>query len=280
MKKTGSLVGKGHNADVFDNGDGTVTKVYHPDMPEHLWADDYRTSMIVSKYYKGMPTVRGLADGKLHPGIVFEKVEGVNLLERILQHPAKIVFYAREFAKTHVEIGRTLVADLADQRIVLAQKIRCSDHGGIEQGAIVDWLSSTPKSCSLCHNDFMPTNVIYTKGRMVTIDWRTASMGDPCSDIARTLVLNMVPREDIGISRSEDLLRRIFITAYLIRYAKLSGHSRKRIRDWLLPQAAVRLNEEHVSDAEKKRLRLLIKKGLKRLAGTRTSTVRRPIDGA
>jgi hypothetical protein len=262
MTQASDLLGKGLSADVFDNGDGTVTKVYHADVPEHMHSDDYRKSLAVSKYYKNTPKVYGLKEGRPYPGIVFEKIQGVNMLQRIKQNPFGVFRYAREFARIHVGIGRTVAEDLPEQDSMIMDRIRLATGSRVDQATVISSLNAMPRGAFLCHNDFMPTNVICSDNGIVVIDWRTASIGDPCSDVARTLILHRVPRRDIGISLVEDFLRKIFISTYFCHYARVSGHSKAKVRKWLVPQAAVRLCED-VSEAERIALFRLIRRALK-----------------
>jgi len=237
------LIGKGLSADVFDNGDGTVLKVYRPEMPATLYLRDYEISMAVSRHYEKMPVVYGLKDLKPYPGLIFEKIDGPNLLEAIGKNLFKTGSYAREFAKTHLDVHRHSCEGLPRQKDVLIHDIGKTALPRRDVDDIVAFTEALPDGDRLCHNDYMPTNVVLSERGIVVIDWRTAARGNALADVARTLILHEVPREDIGIPAVMDLVRRLFISVYLKEYLKLARVANAEVEKWMLPLSAVRLGE-------------------------------------
>lgn len=244
-------IGKGLSADVFDNGDGTVLKVYRPDVPDTLYLQDHEISMAVSKHYKKMPAVHGLKDLKPYPGLIFEKIDGPNLLEAIGKNFFKTGSYAKEFAKTHLDIHRHSFEGLPRQKDVLIRGMAKTALPGKDVDDIIAFTEALPDGDRLCHNDFMPTNVVLSERGIIVIDWRTASRGNALADVARTLILHEVPREDIGIPAVMDLVRRFFINVYLKEYLKLARVAKAEVEKWMLPLSAIRLGEG-VSEKEGK----------------------------
>ncbi|MEM1112817.1 MAG: choline/ethanolamine kinase family protein [Pseudomonadota bacterium] len=45
----------------------------------------------------------------------------------------------------------------------------------------------TPSKTVLCHNDLLQANRLYSKGRLLAIDWEYAAMGDPLFDLAAVI---------------------------------------------------------------------------------------------
>jgi hypothetical protein len=205
----------------------------------------------VAGLYSKAPAVHGLADQKPFPGIVFEKIEGPNLLEALGRRPLAAGAYARDFAEAHHDIHRHSGEGLPRQKDVLSLGIAKAPlpRGYIDE--IAAFAEALPEGDRLCHNDYMPTNVIVSERGMVAVDWRTASCGNAMADLARTLILHEVPREDIGIPAAMDLVRRRFISAYVKEYLRLARVARAELEKWILPLSAIRLGEG-VSEKEGK----------------------------
>jgi hypothetical protein len=204
-----TLIGRGLSADVFDNGDGTVLKVYRPDMPPSLYLQDYTISKKVSERYGNMPAVLGLTDALPYPGIILMR-----------------------------EILRAAIDDSIKARILA-------------------FLESQADEGRLCHNDYMPTNVVLAKGRAVVIDWRTATRGNPLADVARICILLRAPGKDISLSLYRDIVRKSFFDSYLKEYMKLAEVPEPEMTKWLLVLSAARLNERISKKEELKRLRFI-----------------------
>jgi Ser/Thr protein kinase RdoA (MazF antagonist) len=237
------LIGKGQHSDVFDNGDGTVLKVYRPDTPEALCRQDFEISAAVARHYDKAPAVLGLREMQPRPGIVLEKIDGPILLEAIGRNLLGTRRYARAFARAHIEIHGRSFEGLPPQKDYLLRELA---RAALPEGDLRDILEFTealPAGDRLCHNDFMPTNVVLCERGVVAIDWRTASLGNPLADVARTFVLLEVPREDIGVAAAMDLVRLVFKRAYLAEYLEQAQAAKADFASWLLPLSAIRLGE-------------------------------------
>jgi aminoglycoside phosphotransferase (APT) family kinase protein len=250
-------IGKGLSAELFDNGDGTVTKRYLSAMPPSLWRQDYEISKLVSCYYRNSPRVLGLTDGDPYPGILFDKVDGRNLVQELVSHPFRLSKLARAFARIHADIHKHAVPGLPDQRRRLIEGI---DKSGVEASMklkLHGFLLESDGEAALCHNDFMPTNVVCSAEGMVVVDWRTADIGNPLCDIARTIVLNRVPRKDIGLSALHGAMRHFFVEAYKFEYARAEKVKDPELNRWIVINAVLRLGEG-VSARERAKLLVLI----------------------
>jgi thiamine kinase-like enzyme len=237
------LIGKGLHADLYDNGDGTVTKVYRPDTPAALYLQDYEISSLVARRYARAPAVHGLKDLKPYPGIVFDKIEGPSLLEAIGRRPSATGAYARLFAAAHLDIHRHSGEGLPRQKDALSRRIAAAPLPRRDIEDIQAFADAVPEGDRLCHNDYMPTNAILCGEAIVAVDWRTATCGNALADLARTLILHQVPREDIGIPAAMELVRRYFISAYVHEYLRSARVARAELEKWMLPLSAIRLGE-------------------------------------
>ena len=244
-------IGEGLNAVVYDNQDGTVLKVCKPDVPPHLYRQDYEISSKVAEHYENTAKVIGLKEMAPTPGIIFEKIDGPNLVQNIQENPVCVYRFARSFAETHFQIHQLRIDDIPKQKDTLLEQIQAVDAHQIDKDFIIRHLESLPDGMNLCHNDYMPTNMIYSRRGIVVVDWRTATAGNPASDVARTLLLMNVPKRDIGISLFDDIVRKAFTRQYLSHYGRIAAVSRKEIFDWLLPLSFIRLGE-NPSDRERK----------------------------
>jgi hypothetical protein len=250
-------IAKGLSAELFDNGDGTITKRYFSTMPPSLWRQDYEISKLVSGYYKNSPGVLGLTDGDPYPGILFDKVDGNNLVREILSRPFRLLKLARAFARIHADIHKHAVPGLPDQRRRLIEGIDKSDVEPSMKLKMHRFLLELGDEAALCHNDFMPTNVVCSGDGMVVVDWRTADSGNPLCDIARTVVLNRVPRKDIGLSALHGAIRYFFVAAYKSEYARAEKVKDPELNRWIVINAILRLGEG-VSARERAKLLALI----------------------
>ena len=192
------------------------------------------------------------------PGIIFERVHGVTMVEAILANPQKLISYAHLLAELQVDMHARTTSKMPLQRQRLQHQIQ-SLFGLAEEtkAAILKDLDQLQGDNAICHGDLHPENILLTPEEPVIIDWVDATQGSPLADVARTALLLRVG--DLPPSMNERRrqkiaeMRYLFYEAYLEHYTQMQSISRKAIARWELPAAAARLSEG-ISNDEKSEL--------------------------
>ena len=123
-------------------------------------------------------------DGR--PGIVFERIEGPLLFERLRGGPPAWEAVGRDLAALHATLLPREVSGLERLREMAARGRDAQPEA--ERSTFDRRLAAFPEGATLCHGDFHPGNVILSE-RPVVIDWPNAVLGPPAADVARTTIL-------------------------------------------------------------------------------------------
>ena len=138
------------------------------------------------------PAVHEIIEVEGRKGLLYDRVDGALLVDRLLAQPWKIISYSRLMAELHADIHSRQVEGLSHLSTRLQNKLNHAQALDDPLREIMlfelDKLSDS-ESSQLCHNDFHPQNIILTEGGPVTIDWLDSAQGDPLADVARTLVI-------------------------------------------------------------------------------------------
>lgn len=104
-----------------------------------------------------------------------------------------------------------------------------------------------PNGNKVCYGDYHTDNIIMMDGEAKVLDWMTATSGNPCGDVARTLIMIRYSYLPSDMPKATKLFiqtaRKLFARFYLNSYMKLTNTSAKSIDKWLLPVMAARLVE-------------------------------------
>ena len=256
------MLAQGREAEVYLQSDGTVLKLWRD--PAWVWRLD-----------REVAALNALADGAIHapsvlgtvvvddrPGLVTERVEGVDLLARLGRRPLSVFKAGRSLGLVHAAMHDVLAPhSLPDLNDDLRHRIReaaiLPEDLRVEAIAILDRL---PQGDRLCHGDFHPGNVMGTWSIPVVIDWGDASRGDPVADVARTYILQ---RMGVPPPGSPGLIRvlapvggRILTDRYLSAYRSRRAVDSDHLEAWKFVRAAARLFEP-VPDEHPKLIRFL-----------------------
>jgi aminoglycoside phosphotransferase (APT) family kinase protein len=248
----------GRTAEVYAWEDGTVLKLYRNEFPLDWVDNEARIGRVVCQAGIPAPEVRDVIEVQGRRGIVYERVDGANLLEVISRSPWKLVACAHILGKLHALMHRSAAPSLPDQRGGTEYAIRHAAHlpDDLRARALAA-LASLPEGDRLCHGDFHPGNVIFAARGPVVIDWMTARKGHPAADIARTrLILTIGVAPEGSVAKWLTLFgRRLLVSEYLRAYrAALGGEAREilRLADAFLPvMAAARLMEQIPPERER-----------------------------
>jgi hypothetical protein len=254
MERT--IIARGRTAEVLAWKDQQVLKLFYDWVPAGLIARESQAARLVSALDIPTPKLLGEVTLDGRAGLLYERVAGDSLLNRLGTQPWLCVRYARQFAElqaaTHLQRGTGLPALKAG----LESTIRGIE--GLPANLVVaahDRLSLLPDGEALCHFDFHPEQIMVTATGLVVLDWMTAQTGQPAADVARTLVLlRFGPVRDASwlMRLLVNLLRGVFHQAYLHRYLQLNPTvTVAAIEAWLPLVALARLAEGIPGEKEK-----------------------------
>jgi aminoglycoside phosphotransferase (APT) family kinase protein len=255
--RTGEQVGIGRTAEVFAIGDGRILKLLRPGFPDRLGLDEARIGALINAI--GLPAPRLLGtervDGRF--GLLYERLLGPSMLDRLTNRPWLVDALAGRFAALHAEMHTCSGAGLPDVKVSWRHMIeRAAERLGTSRAeAAQARLERTTDGSVVCHADMHPGNVIMTSAGPIVIDWLTARSGPPEADIARTLFLlteSAVPDAYPRWQRAAiEALRRRFAATYLRRYRRLHRVDERQLDLWRLPVLAARLGEDIGAEADR-----------------------------
>lgn len=264
-------IGQGRTAEIFELSEDNqiIIKLYNQNVPETDIHREFHTSRLAHSL--GIQTPKPIEMTRIdnRNGILFQRVNGLSLLERISKSPLAIKQHSMKLAKLHHSLHRHQAdGHLVRQKQVLEQMIQSNavltDN---EKDIILDRLEKLPDDNRFCHGDFHPDNVMVGEKDWV-LDWLTGTSGSPAGDVARTILLlgvgSMPPETPRYMITFVNLFRKRLQQRYAKEYLKLSGMDHAEIDKWMLPVAAARLNEwipqeeqEILLDIVRKRIRTI-----------------------
>lgn len=263
----GALIGQGRIAEVFAWGDNQVLKLFRDWCPPD-WVDrEAQIARTVQATGLPAPVVGEVVEVDDRRGILYQRIEGPSLFEKLNAKPWTLVQAARLLAELHAAIHACDVPQLPPLKRHLEGKIRdAKPLSEAQKQAALAALAQLPDQNKLCHGDFHPDNVIMSPHGPVIIDWPTASRGHPLADVARTSLLMRVGGLPPTPARRllVQALRSAFQEIYLRRYLQRRPFSQEDLAAWELPVTAGRLSED--IPEERHRVLELVEASLRRQA--------------
>lgn len=232
------LIGGGREAEVFAWDDGRVLRLARD--PRRHGMIEREAAALAAAHEAGanVPGVheRVTVDGR--PGVVLDRVDGVDLLSWLGSRPWTFRYVARTLGTEHaalhqVEAPAALPALHDDLRHRLGSALVPVD---VRRRAL-ERLERLPDGDRLLHGDFHPGNLLRTAEGCVVIDWTNGTRGDPAADVARSILL-----------AGDGIPRRILVLGYLRAYSRELPLDRERVDHWLPVWAAARLAEDIESE--------------------------------
>jgi aminoglycoside phosphotransferase (APT) family kinase protein len=245
----GEQLGIGRTAEVFALGPDRVVKVIRPGFPEGLGAAEAAAAARVSKTMAAAPRFFGASRVEGRYALIYERISGTSMLDRLSARPWLVVNLARAFAGLHVAMHESDGTGLPTLKDAYAHAIdQAVTHlGGKATAVVMRRLAALPDATAICHGDMHPGNVLLTPNGPVVIDWLTATSGPPAADIARSLFLlrdAAVPEVAPAVERAAiSLVRRVFAARYLTEYRRRGSLDPDVVARWRLPVLAARLSE-------------------------------------
>jgi len=259
----GTPIALGRTAEIYAWKDGYIIKLFRNWMTAASVEQEARVARAVHRAGLPVPAVGEVVEVNGRLGLVYERVEGVSMLEILRTKPWTLFRFARLLAELHADMHACTVPELPSQRQRLEDRIRRAEALSADlKRVVLTVLDEMPDGEHLCHGDFHPDNILMTAQGPVIIDWMDATRGHPLSDVARTSLLLRVAALSPGTPAQwvMEAMRHWFHAAYLKRYFQLRPGNRQQLATWRPVIAAARLGE-NITD-EQDRLIALVKAGL------------------
>jgi aminoglycoside phosphotransferase (APT) family kinase protein len=196
------------------------------------------------------PGFRGAVTIDGRPGLLMERLDGIDLLKELEKKPWRTWRVGRELAEVHARLHETPAApgmDGAKDRIrhQLASELVPDD---IRPEALA-LLEQAPDGDRLCHVDFHPGNLMRLRdGSLRVVDFGPACSGDPVWDHAATVALLQIAAPPPGASAwmrgLVRLLRGVLLRAYRRRYEQLRAVEKANLERWIRIYLAQRLADD------------------------------------
>ena len=249
---------QGRTADIYYWEENKVLKLFIGVFPRKTAQKEFSIVRELAKKRLPVPEVYELINHEGRWGIIFERVNGVTMLEKISSSPEKVMGEARKLAELHKSFQIKVDVSLPGFKSFIKESIsRVKEINEKNRDYLLEKLNQLPEGDKLCHGDFHPDNVIIGREKAMVIDWVTAAVGDPLADVARTSIIfkfGALPEQKSEPEiRAVNLLRKKFYNEYITHYIKITGSDCNLIKQWELPLAAARL-EERIPPQEKKAL--------------------------
>ena len=241
------LICQGNTAEVFLYDETKILKLFRNDFPLEIIETEFNVAKQISSDLVFVPKVFGLVEYKDRWGILYEKINGKDMIAEMFRKPYKIGFYSKALANTHAKIHNSTPELNFDIKDELLNNINAStDLSEQEKAKIAAYIKTLPDGKALCHFDFHPGNVMIKSNDFYVIDWMTACNGNAASDVARTFLLlryGELLYANLFVKVIAHIVEKHIGKVYLRQYKKLTGITDAEIRKWLLPIAAARLIE-------------------------------------
>lgn len=253
MTTIGQLLAVGRTSDVYAYGADSVVKVPRPDVPAHWSEMEARFTSALRQLGAPAPEVRDLIDVDGRQAIVFERVDGESMWQRMLDTPDEVDVLSRELAAIHRRIlsiglppGIASSVDRMCGKIDEAEQLTVDDRDEAKQ--IARGLRS---GAALLHGDLHPGNVLMRRGEPVVIDWFDAALGHPATDVVRSSLLIRPHPDRVDLPHLPDapprLLDRLH-QAYVDEMADMLDMPHDELRCWESVVAVSRLAEGAETD--------------------------------
>jgi len=243
-------IAQGREAEIYAWEDGAVLRLLRNPNAQQQAAWESEAMGAARASGVSVPAVLGTATVGGRPGIILERIDGIDMLTLIGSRPWLVWQVGRVTGEIHAALHAAVApADLPSIKDVFRRHISESplvpDH---LRGGALDLLAGLPDGDRLCHGDFHPGNVMRTDGEPVLIDWTNVTRGDPDADLCRTrLMLRMgdvPPGSPIVIRVGAGFARRLLIDAYERSYRKHRPIDEEKVERWRICVMTNRLTED------------------------------------
>jgi aminoglycoside phosphotransferase (APT) family kinase protein len=238
-------IAEGREAEIYAWEDGAVLRLLRNPNGQRQIEWERRAMEAARAAGVSVPAVLGVTEALGRPGMIMERVEGVDLLTQVGQRPWVIFRFAPLAGALHAALHAVAAPETVPP-------LKPALRGRIESGAVparfvrfaLSALAALPEGDRVCHGDFHPGNII-ANGRPVIIDWTNVTRGDPDADVARTELMSRMgslpPGTPFMIRVGAPFGRGLMRALYLRGYRRARPVDMKAVGRWEVPVAAARL---------------------------------------
>jgi uncharacterized protein (TIGR02172 family) len=239
-------VAVGRTAELYAWREGKVLKLFYDWFDLNGIESEAQIARAVHAGGLPVPAVGEIVCVNGRNGLVYQRLAGETMSEKLARTPWKVAFYARRAAELHVELhARRIPAVIPNQRQKLVDKINRADSLSTPQRArVLAAFDAMPDCDRLCHGDFHPGNILITGKKEWIIDWIDAACGNPLADLARTSIIILGGLACRKTGMLEKCFVHMFHGMYIRRYFTLRPGGKDEYRRWLPIVAAARLSEK------------------------------------
>lgn len=246
-------IAQGRTAEIYAWEDHQILKLFRDWCPPG-WTD-YEALVASTVYEAGIPSPRpgGIVEVNGRRGLLYERLEGISMLEDMNARPWRLFKHARALAQLQSDIHRKAIVELPSYKDKLRNSIRYAPHiADPVREKVLTLLDLLPEGKNVCHGDFHPGNVILTREGPIVIDWMTACSGNPWADVARTHLLLTIGAKAAGkqLHPFVRLAIQFYDHTYLRCYRALHAPGTEEWKAWIPVIAAGRLKENIAAERE------------------------------
>ena len=249
------LLGSGREAEVFAWDEGRVLRLARDPSATGMIEREVIALVAAQGAGANVPGVyeRVSVDGR--PGVVLERVDGIDLLGWIAARPWAVRSAGRTLGAEHAALHRVEApAGLPRLHDDLRHRLGSQLVPNDVRARALERLDALPDGDRLLHGDFHPANLLRTEDGYVVIDWTNGTSGDPAADVARTILLmgggKLAEGTPVVVRVIAPAARHLLVSGYLRRYAREGPLDRGLVDRWLPVWAAARLSEDIEAERE------------------------------
>lgn len=237
----GKLIGQGRTAEIFQWEQDKILKLFRLGLPKFMIEREYEVSSHICKHLSLVPKVYELIEIDNRSGIIYERINGITMMEVLVSEPLEANKEAQRLAELHKSIQQKVDYQLPNCKTRLKDNISNTELLQHEvKIKLYEYIDKLEEDNVLCHGDFHPDNILITKDKAIIIDWMTATKGNPLMDIARTSVIF---KFGVAPDKMYTGIQNEFYLEYIKHYMNITGTKIEQIEEWELPVAAARLIE-------------------------------------